>query len=254
MPRGLSRETNLANLSIAASTSGDECLSEKKQNPRTEALANFIELRLQELGLSASKASHAAGLERTAVRDIFRGSVPGTHKLAALAPVLQVKPERLIRLIDAPAIDRTHANPARSHATLDVANPLRFDRPPHDLPLFRQEPGVDGVPTDLPVAQIARPPALQGRNDAYAVYVADHLNAPLLVPGQIAYVDPSRPPQTGRPVRAFFADRPPLVALLVAQDLEHTSLRLLAEAEPRRIPTAEITDLHRVVGFSLIDD
>jgi transcriptional regulator with XRE-family HTH domain len=229
-------------------------VSGHKQPTRTAALSAFLRTRLAELGLSASGASGAAGLERTAIRDIYRGSAPGTHKLAALATALRVPPERLLQLIDAELPKVKPPASARVQTVLDVNEAPMLDRQPYDLPLYRLEPTVDGPAGDLRVAQIARPPTLHGREEAYAVYIADTLNAPLLLPGQIAYVDPSRPPQIGRPARVFLAAGAPLIALLAAQSPTEIQLQVLSEATPRVFPASAVTHLHRIVGFSLLDD
>lgn len=228
------------------------------KNPqRTAALAAFIVARLKELNLSASGAGLAAGLDRTAVRDIYRGSAPGTQKLAALARVLRVAPAQLLRLVDTspqPAARHEVTSPSR-RSVLDANDSLRFDAGPHDLPLVRQEASqVDGTQSDVLVARIARPASLAERPLAYAVYASDDLNAPLIVAGHVAYVDPSRPVQMDRPARVFPRDGAPFLAILRRQDADQVVVQVLAESEPRVYPAAEISRLERVVAFSVLDE
>jgi transcriptional regulator with XRE-family HTH domain len=238
------------------------------KNPeRTAALAALLRGRLAALGISANHASLAAGLERTAVRDIYRGSQPTVAKLRALAPVLDVSIEEMLALMEDPAEARPPPQPGdlrprrpraladRQNSTeLDVAVPHIFDAGDHDLVLVRQEAGMDGGFVDMPVSRIARPHSLAMRHAAYAVYVADDLNAPLVRTGHIAYVDPSRPIQPDRPARVFPRDGAPFLAIVEAHSDEGTRVRVASESGPRMYAAEDIERLERVVAFSMLDE
>lgn len=114
---------------------------------------------------------------------------------------------------------------------------------------------MDGGPhSDVMVARIAWPASLADRPLAYAVYASDDLNAPMILAGHVAYIDPSRPVQMDRPARVFPRDGAPFLAILRRQDADQVVVQVLAESEPRVYAAAAISRLERVVAFSVLDE
>lgn len=103
------------------------------------------------------------------------------------------------------------------------------------------------------VTTIARPQQLAGRFDAYAVYVPDDLNAPLVRQGHVAYIDPSRAAIVGGWVRVFPVNATPFIALLEARSDAEVRVKVASEAQPRGLATDAIDHMERVVGFMLLE-
>lgn len=216
-----------------------------KDPKKTEALSKFISERLAALSLSPNEASQRAGLGRDAIRDIMRGSAPGANKLRAIAQVLGVSADALLNL---------SAKPQEiSKSVVDVPPVSRFHTGPADLMLKRPTMSADGSFADISVTEIARPAELQGRSEGYAIYVTDDLNFPLIRPGHIAYIDPSRPVSAGHLVRVMLVAGAPYLGTLEALTVDYVLVRVAAEPAPRRHESGSVHKIERVVAVSLID-
>lgn len=85
-----------------------------------------VNLRLEALGLSAAKASKLATGGADAIRDIRKGSLPGTERLIGLSRALNCSLDYLLGLTDEPSSATGHngppENPRQLLARLDELN------------------------------------------------------------------------------------------------------------------------------------
>lgn len=129
-------------------------------------------------------------------------------------------------------------------------------KPPGDLPVMGVgQGGPDGFVDwngDI-VERIARPEALAGVANAYAVYVTGSSMAPRYEEGELVYVHPARPVSAGRYCVVQFADdessRP---RVLIKQFVRRTSKMLvLHQFRPDRdieIPVDKLIAVHLIVA------
>lgn len=170
----------------------------------TSTLADRIQQRLDDLGLSERQASIQATGSDATIRMIRTGksSSPRIDTIAKLARVLQTTENWLL-----------HGEGAAPSAVA-VPLPERSELRPADVPV---QTGA-GLPKDVPVLGTAagselgngafqlstdiidyvrRPPGLSGARDAYALYVEGDSMYPRYEAGDLVFVHPHRKPSPG---------------------------------------------------------
>lgn len=171
---------------------------------------------------------------------------PESRLLARIAGVEQAEPE--------PELPPANAVPA-PHAPLP---PVRQDMP-KDVPVYGTSMGGDGIGGDFElngtiVDWVRRPPRLIGRTDVFAIYVQGSSMSPWREPGELAYIEKTRPPRSGDYVVVEFqADahnvRPALVKKLTA--LTPTKIKLLQYNPPKEIELDRVKRRHQL--YRVID-
>jgi phage repressor protein C with HTH and peptisase S24 domain len=168
-----------------------------------------IDAQRAELGITARDLSMRVTGKPDLIRDLRRrGHAPSADNLSRIAEVLDVSVDWLL---------------GRSASKAPVLSEVRFaDRaldwngPKPDLPpipligtgdcatiQFEAEGGqlLDvercSFDSDHTVRMIARPPALQGARDLYAIYFQGESMMPRFEPGEVGIVDPTRPAGPG---------------------------------------------------------
>jgi len=102
---------------------------------------------------------------------------------------------------------------------------------------------------DKASSHIARPPALAGVSDAYAVYMVGDSMEPRYFAGDLLYVDPSRPLTKGCMILLTLHDETALVRRLVRRNEGGTLLvQQLGRAREDCLPLASIRTAHRIIG------
>lgn len=238
-------------------TTGPDAMPPTKDPRRVAPLVNYIDRRKREMGIDSDVevSRRGGGRNRDDIRDIRRGSIPGSAKLAVIARGLGVSPTILHNLLaglgDSAALgDSRIINAPITHETFDTKSSRPIDERDQDLPLMRQGPPQA---KDAYVSSIGRPIQLIGRSDAYAFYIADDRNAPMVREGHIAYIDPSRPTVLDSWVRVFPTDGVGFIGILIDRTPETVSIRVLSEPEPITLRRSDILKKERVVGFMLLD-
>ncbi|MEN2977881.1 S24 family peptidase [Tistrella bauzanensis] len=226
---------------------------------KAQEIVQRIEERLAVLKLSDRAASLRAGLQPDAIRSIRRGSVPRTDRIERLAQALGVSVEWL--LSGAPTADQPTATPAPP--PFEMAAPIdmtsgRGSSPSRtrDLPVHGAAGLSDGFIFDgRPREWTARPEALDGAPNGYAVYVRGDSMQPRYLAGELVHVNPNRPITPGCYAVVLIRqdDGAPLRGLIrqyVGQSAETITLRALHPDAVTAYSTDEVAAIHRIVGTS----
>lgn len=102
------------------------------------------------------------------------------------------------------------------------------------------------------IGYVSRPNALLNRSAAYAAYVMDESNGPVMRPGHILYLDPTMPTKEGDMVRVVLTDRPAVVGILLGSDHTNVTVRCAAETAERRFDAKFVKSVDCVVFHSFI--
>ena len=89
---------------------------------------------------------------------------------------------------------------------------------------------------------------LGGVMKAYCVYAAGNSMEPKYQPGQLLYVNPSKPARDNDFVLVRFKDGTGLVRRLLATDNQAVTVRAFNPARDTKLPLAEIDAIHRIAG------
>lgn len=210
-----------------------------ERNPaRTAHLIAILDPAIKAAKLKDQRVSLDAVGQKDAIRDIRRGIMPGAEKWRKICARL--------------GIDGGNVSLSSAETTLTQRDiPPLFSAPPsRDLPLWTGRGGkMDAKGQPGAVALISRPSALVGRSHAYAAYVTDENNAPILRPGHILYMDPSRPAAIGDLVRVVLTDGTAIVGIMLDNDTKGVTIRGAAESKahvltPKRVDTVDFVAMH----------
>lgn len=176
-----------------------------------DVLRARIQQRLEAVGKTAHAVSLEIGAGQGYVRDLLdpaKGGYPRADKLNALALALATTTDFLTGVSNHPG--QVQSEVALSDRKLAWRGGAP-DLPP--IPLvgtgdcatiqFADETGqlLDvercSFDSDHTVRMIARPPALQGARDLYAIYFQGESMMPRFEPGEVGIVDPTRPARPG---------------------------------------------------------
>lgn len=224
-----------------------------------EILAERVEQRLKELGLTGYAASMTAIGKPDLVRDIQRGRMPSAPRLSALARALQTTPEWLL--------DETNQLRASAPAA-HVAASARAYQPqslPKNLPVVGSALGStldfdDGnVPVESHLVEmgdvveyILRPAGLSLVKDAYALYISGDSQSPRFEHGELVIVNPRRPARAGDDVVVQLRDEEggQVVTALIKRLRRQSPRELeLQQFNPPRtivVPMAKVAAIHRI--------
>lgn len=213
-----------------------------KHDPaRTAHLTAIIDAGLKRLNIKSQRASIAATGKRDAIRDIRRGVMPRADRWCMICDYLGVDAHGLVQ--PDPVTVLTQTDPL----------PLFSPSPSRDLPLWTGKGGrMDAKGQPEAVTLIPRPAALVGRSLAYAAYVTDENNAPILRPGHILYMDPSRPAAIGDLVRVILTDGAAMVGIMLDNDARGVTLRGAAEAKSHTLASKRVDAVDFVAMHSRI--
>lgn len=232
-----------------------------------EILPQRIQEALDRTGKSKRALSLAIGAHAGYVRDLLdpeRFNVPSATRLNALAKELGLSSDYLVGTSDNP--DPVLSEVSISDRRLDWRGPLP-DLPP--IPLvgtgdcatieFEDQTGkmleVErcSFDADHTVRMIARPPALQGARDLYAIYFHGESMAPRFEPGEVGIVDPTRPAGPGDYVLVQLnnGSEDHVTSVLVKRLVRSTSRELVLEQfNPPAVftvPRARVARVHRII-------
>lgn len=220
-------------------------------------LAQRIDQRLKDLGLTPRQASLKAGLGTDGIRNVLRGrsKSPRVETMKAIATALDCDLEWLCG-VDIPT--------AETGAMVMPADVRRETRPAmvalpqgRDLPVLGAARGGERAyflsNGDL-FEMTERPASLSGIDGAYAVYMVGESMEPRYHNGEVLYVHPFRPPERGKYVVVQLGPESG------ASDMEYLVKRYLGRAggelvleqyNPRgelRFPLTRVRAIHRIVG------
>lgn len=184
-------------------------MAKQAENQASAPLVDRIEQRRTALGISARELSLRVTGKPDLIRDVKRkGHAPSTENMMRLAEELGVSVDWLLGVTDWP--DPVLSEVGVSDRRLEWNGP-RPDLPP--IPLvgtgdcatieFEDETGKlleierCSFDADHTVRMVARPPALTGARDLYAIYFHGESMIHRFYPGEVGIVDPTRPAAPG---------------------------------------------------------
>ncbi|MEQ5789055.1 S24 family peptidase [Erythrobacter sp. NFXS35] len=232
---------------------------------------DILRARIQERLSATGKSAHAVSREIKAglgyVRDLLdpdKGGFPRADKLNALARALDTTTDYLTG-------ETSIARPVLSEVSF-ADRRLNWRGPPSDLPPiplvgtgdcatieFKDESGhmleVErcSFDSDHTVRMIARPPALEGARDLYAIYFHGESMMPRYEPGEVGIVDPTRPPGPGDYVLVQINSGEDdhvtsvLVKRLVRANTRELVLEQFNPAATFSVPRARVVRFHRIL-------
>lgn len=237
---------------------GEISISRMAQDASSPLYARILK-RLNALGLSAQRASLDAGLSKAYIKNIKEGKSrsPRVEELTRLAFALKTTVEWLTTeegiedIRDEQPIDRTAASSFRPITML--GRPLVGER---NLPVFAAAMGGEGhhIITFDAIDHVKRPAILENVRDAYGIYIIGTSMIPAFRPGDMALVNPHKPPTTDCDVVLFHV--PPfnipeaeaIVKTLVGFDDRDWRLRQYNPARDFTEARADWPYCHRIVG------
>lgn len=231
-----------------------------------EILRERLAEAINRKGLTARKLSGSIGANHSYVSQLLsgQGGMPGSSRLAALARELDVSVDWLNGTSN-------HRDPVRSEVTLLEAS-VAWRGPAPDLPpvplvgtgdcatiSFEDQSGnmleIErcSFDADHTVRMIARPAALAGSRDVYAIYFNGESMLPRFEPGDVGFVDPRRPAGPGDYVLVQLnsGEDDEVVSVLVKRLVRATAKELILEQfNPPAIftvPRARVARYHRIL-------
>lgn len=239
--------------------------------PQVSTIAEILPARLQERLDATRKTKRAVSLAIGAhagyVRDLLdpeRFNMPSASRLLALARELDTTVDFLIG--EAAQSEQPASDVAFSDRRLDWKAPP-LDLPP--IPLvgtgdcaaisFEDSSGrmleVErcSFDADHTVRLLARPPALKGARDLYAIYFQGESMTPRFYPGEVGIVDPTRPAGPGDFVLVQLTDgesdtvTSALVKRLVRTGARELVLEQFNPAATFTVPRSRVARVHRIL-------
>jgi phage repressor protein C with HTH and peptisase S24 domain len=220
-------------------------------------------------GLSLEELAKAAGYAgRSGVQRYFNSEFERRLDLDVAERFANVLTGR-----GAPPIDRLEvlavAGIAQAAEVLPSPEPaLRYHDLPRDVPAYGTALGSfrtgddDEVveqtvlQTGDPIDFFQRPPGIADRRGVYGVYIAGSSQSPRFEEGEIAFVDPNRPPMIGDDVVVYLVaddgnDGDRVVAVLIKRLLRRTAdfieLRQFNPALDFKVPARRVSAIHHVL-------
>ena len=209
------------------------------------AIQNLVRLKLRERGMSMHGASLKIGKNHAYLQQFIERGKPAALPESVrdlLGPLLGVEP-----------------------SVLKLGGPTQQSSPLPSAPSGESIPvmGVGQRGTGDPahwmgaaVEQIARPPALGGTPDGYAVYIFDDTMVPRYHPGEVVYINPARPVSSGDYVLVVLVtegDEDARAALIARLDRATGDKLHLATLNPYTeftLKRSTVESVHRIVGSS----
>lgn len=241
------------------------CLGKDMREP-AEILRQRLGEAIARKGTTARKLSSAIRANHSYVSQILsgQGGMPAAPRIAALARELDVSVDWLTGIVN-------HPDPVKSEVELLDAR-LPFRGAPPDLPpvplvgtgdcatiSLADESGTlleierCSFDADHTVRMIARPPALAGAREAYAIFFVGESMLPRFEPGDVGFVDPTRPAGPGDYVLVQLnsGEDDDVVSVLVKKLIRATSRELVLEqfnpAAIFTVPRSRVARFHRIL-------
>ncbi|WP_170841880.1 S24 family peptidase [Sphingomonas gellani] len=218
-------------------------------------------------GLSASAWTIRAGVSRMALNDIKRRGSANHATITKLLDAIGVtfgefeagvrQPEKEAPPAEARAPYLAFRGQDRPRDIPIVGTALCADIEVEDDGLLHSVEGMEMHLNDV-IDYARRPLVLDGRRDIYALYFRGVSMAPRYEPGELAYVDPRRPPTTGEYVvaqlRAADGDEGEriftvMAKRLVRQTAQYFEFEQFNPAGTFRVERARVAHLHRIIPW-----
>lgn len=229
-------------------------------NDQQAILIDRIDARLQALLMSDRKASLKACGKPDIIRDIRRGKVPLSSRLAELADALETTTGYLQGKTENPAPEGVEPRPIPEFLTMDRDVPVYGTAIGADIAFWSEHVGEVAVEqTDLNTGEaidyFRRPPALRERRDIYILYPAGESMVPAFEPGRAFLVDPKRAPSIRDYVVVYLRDRADefaaavLIKRLVKRSASFIELEQFNPAATFRIDMRQVRQIHRIMPW-----
>lgn len=118
------------------------------------------------------------------------------------------------------------------------------------IPVYgRQDESIQmNLDDDAPVDWVIRHPALNGVQNAFAVYVFSGDMKPRYFPGELVYVHPGRPPEVGKDCLVKLKNGQAVLRRYVDRDGDHFHVRKYNPRQEDVLKLGDIAEIYMVVG------
>lgn len=214
-------------------------------------------------GLKQNDLADPLGIDVTQISRMERGNASiSVDRLQQIATILKVAPSDLLSA----TAELPEPQPATSK--VDGPTPTRGDE---DLPVWGTVLGapreIDGEAIEQTnlnsgetVHHVRRPAALDGREDAYCLYVQGHSMEPAHMSGDLVLVEAKRPPRIGDDVVVYLRAageeddgaraRAVLIKRLARRTATHIELEQFNPAKTFRLDLPDIVRIDRVMRMA----
>lgn len=161
-------------------------------------IGDRVRARRDELGLSQQDLASRCGVTQQAIAQLEDGTTQRPRYILELSAALEVSPRWLLEGKGARLAMPEQITPVR--AVAHTFEPPAFATLPRDVPVYGVAVGGDDASFLLngtAVDQARRPPSLAGNPRVFAFYVVGTSMNPRFRLGELAYVNPARPPGIG---------------------------------------------------------
>jgi phage repressor protein C with HTH and peptisase S24 domain len=161
-------------------------------------IGDRVRARREELGLSQAELAARCGVSQQAVEQLENGKTQRPRYILELSTALDVSPQWLLEGKGVRLAMPDQLAPQR--AVAHTFEPPAFATLPRDVPVYGVAVGGDDASFLLngtAVDQARRPPSLAGNPRVFAFYVVGTSMNPRFRLGELAYVNPARPPGIG---------------------------------------------------------
>jgi transcriptional regulator with XRE-family HTH domain len=244
---------------------GFSCFAADMAEP-AEILRSRLAEAIERKRITARKLSAAIGANHSYVSQLLsgKGGMPAASRLSEMARELDVSVDWLTGIVSTP-------DPVKSEVEFfDARMPQRGPQP--DLPpvplvgtgdcatiSFEDQGGTlleierCSFDADHTVRMIARPPALAGAREAYAIFFVGESMLPRFEPGDVGFVDPTRPAGPGDYVLVQLnnGEEDFVTSVLVKKLVRASARELVLEqfnpAATFTVPRSRVARFHRIL-------
>lgn len=215
-----------------------------------ETIRLRIRERLTATGLSANEASRRAGLGLSYVNDLLSGKSknPVTTRLAQLASVLDCDLGYLQGTQESPrVVGEVVSFPGNGHgAKVEGASVMPRTVPFYSVNLSDPEGFFSMI--DAKAARFSPAASVDIDTDAYAVSVADELNVPRYMPGEVVLVSTRKPVASGTFAVIRLSDDRAMIRRVVAITPTEIEVEAIGDGTKGSVARSEIKSIHRIVA------
>ena len=215
---------------------------------------------LERVGATQADLARQLRLAPSAVSRMMKGERRMNQlETVQIAEFLGVTPEEVLRhaiegTTPAPASEMSRpgrGRPPSSGSAAPSGSPQAMVRIPDQIPIRSAARGggdQEMFLEDGPIGYTPRPASLAGVRLAYAIYMVGDSMEPRYEAGWLLHVNPFKPPTRGRDVVVYKKDGAVLIKGFVRWDDDELLLQQLNPAREVRVPRADVSECHLVVG------
>ena len=213
----------------------------------------WFQQALERVGASQADLARHLGLAPSAVSRMLKGERQMKQlETVQIAGFLGVSPDEILRHAVDDAISASGGGlPRPGRGRPPSISPSGIARTAELIPIRSAGRGGNDQQMfleDGPIGYTPRPANLGGVRAAYAIYMVGDSMEPRYEPGWLLHVNPFKPPTRGRDVVVYKQGQVVLIKQFIGWEGDTLVLRQLNPPDTLRIPRAEVSECHLVVG------